>query len=254
MPIITLTTDFGLRDPYAAQLKGTIMSMCPNANLVDISHNVGPYDLLEAAHMLNHSWKHFPVGTLHICTVDSNSETDTPFLCFRQNDHLFLMPDNGLVYLIFDDFNASVVRLEIPSGGSTKLSIAQAVKQISLGFEPTQLGEPAKDLVGSMRPAPVIQPDRIRASIVYIDRYHNAVLNVHRDQIDKMRKGRLVHTRFSQGDPIIGIHEHYHEVPQGDLLARYNSRGYVEICINMGRAAQLFGLERDQLIELEFIG
>jgi len=252
MPIITLTTDYGLRDPYAGQLKGSILCACPSAQIVDITHEITPFDLIEAAYFISHTHNHYPKGTIHICTVNNQGDAKTPFLCFQRAGHTFIVPDNGLVYLLWSELDAVLIRLDALVDASSKSIIAKAIKQLSLGYDPSRLGDVATDAVRLVRPEPVITPEFIRGAIVHIDRYHNAVLNVHRDHIERMSNGRPVHTRFSNSDPIVGIVDHYYEVEQGELMARYNSCGYVELAINMGRAAQLFGLQRDQLVQLEF--
>ena len=255
MPIITLTTDYGLRDPYAGQLKGSLLCACPTANIVDITHQITPFDLVEAAYFLSHIHETYPEGTIHISTVNSLGDVDTPYICFRKNLHYFIFPDNGLAFLLFPELDAKVVRLgQQEEKTSNKAALADAVRKLSLGFEPERFGTLIDNPVTSMRPEPVTTKDYIRGSIVHIDRYHNAVLNVHRSHVERLSKGRIIHTRFSNSDPIVGIVNHYHEGLEGELLARYNSRGYVEIAINMGRAAQLWGLQRDQLVQLEFLG
>ena len=254
MPIITLTTDYGLRDPYAGQLKGSLLCACPTATLVDITHSILPFDLIEAAYFLTHTCAHYPVGTIHVCTVNPTTDVTTPFVCFRKNGHVYILPDNGLAYLLWERPDVTFVRLAAAPGESSKDTLAAAIRLLALGYDVPHLGDVVDDAVRSMRPEPVTTPDYIRGSIVHIDRYHNAVLNVHRSHVERVSAGRPVHTRFSNSDPIVGIVQHYHEAPEGELLARYNSRGYVELAINMGRAAQLFGLQRDQLVQLEFLG
>ena len=254
MPIITLTTDYGLRDPYAGQLKGALLSACPSARLVDVTHDIAPFDLVEAAYFLAHTHAHYPAGTIHVCTVNPQGDAETPWLCFRRDGYAFILPDNGLAFLLGPDLDVdSLYRLAADASASSKQTLAEAIRQLGLGYAPRDFGVAAgADAQRSMRPEPVTTPQYIRGSIVHIDRYHNAVLNVHRAHVERMADGRQVHTRFSNSDPIIGIVDHYHEVEPGELLARYNSRGYVELAINMGRAAQLFGLQKDQLVQLEF--
>ena len=255
MPIITLTTDYGLRDPYAGQLKGALLSACPTATLVDVTHEIGAYDLVEAAYFLQHIHDHYPEGTIHLCTVDNTYEQEPSYLCFGFDGQVYILPDNGLAFLLSSRNDFHFVRLPAAEhGNSTKATIGAAVRRLALGYAPERLGPRAEDVVRSLRPVPVTNPMYIRGSIIHIDRYDNAVLNVHRSLVERMAKGRRIHTRFSSSDPIVDIVDHYHEAPEGELLARYNSRGYVELAINKGRAAQLFGLQRDQLVQLEFQG
>lgn len=254
MPIITLTTDYGLRDPYAGQLKGALLSACPTATLVDVTHEIAPYDLVDAAYFLQHTHDHYPEGTIHVCTVDNTFDCDPDWLSFRYEGQVYLVLDNGLPDLLWPTAGLDLRRVPADGAGSTKAALGAAIAKLALGYDPTHIGPAATDAVRSLRPEPVTNPKFIRGSIIHIDRYDNAVLNIHRSLVERMAQGRRIHTRFSSSDPIVDIVDHYHEVPEGELLARYNSRGYVELAINMGRAAQLFGLQRDQLVQLEFEG
>ena len=257
MPIITLTTDYGLRDPYAGQLKGVLLSACPTAQLVDLTHLIEPYDLVSAAFHLAHTWANFPKGTIHVCTVRAHGDFRTPFLCFAHRGHTFILPDNGLPFLLFSELDErSIVRLPQGADGraSAKSIVADAVAQLSLGLDPRRIGIQARDLLQVRRPEPVVRSSLVRGAILHIDNYGNAVLNIHRDLVERHARGRRIVTRFSPVDAIDGIVEHYTDVEEGEPLARYNARGYLEIAINMGRIAQLYGLEPEQLVHLEFEG
>ena len=253
MPTVTLTTDYGLRDPYVAQLKGAILTAAPSALLVDCTHLISPYDLIEAAYHLGHTWSYFPAGTIHVCPVNRVTAGEPePLMCFRKNDHAFIFPNNGLVSLLFDDFAEEAYAIGGDEPGSTKTAIARAIGELALGLGPRQLGAPIAEVEHSIRPAPVTHPSYIRGSIVHIDGYGNAVLNIHRDLVERMANGRRIHTRLPNTAPIEDIVDHYHEAPEGELLVRYNARGYLEIAMKNGKVATLYGLERDQLVQLEF--
>lgn len=274
MQIITLTTDYGLRDPYAAKLKGVLLSACPNAQIVDISHQINPYDIVEAAYFMGNAAPGFPQGSIHICMVKGDrAGMDLPFVAFQQNKQSYILPDNGLVSLLFPKFKGKIVRLgldheplsiqedgsaalhngqAIKSQSSTRHIIAQAVRKLGLGYDIRHLGPFVEDAYLVTAPHPVLHPDGIRASILHIDRFDNVILNVDRQLIDQIAKGRRVKILCPNAEPIIGIVEHYHDVPPEQLLARYTDEGRVEVAINMGRAAQLFGLGPDQLVILEF--
>ncbi len=253
MSIVTLTTDFGLRDPYVGQLKGAILSADPTAVIADCTHLIPTFDLIEAAYHLSHTWSHFPAGTVHLCTVNRLSAAEPEaYIGFRQNEHTFLCPDNGLAYLLFPDIDGGVFELETSGQASTKAVLSAAIRKLALGFDCRHLGPELTHPEQSIRAEPITTQHYIRGSIVHIDGYGNAVLNVHRDLVERMARGRRVHTRLANSKPIVDIVDHYHQVPEGDLLTRYNSMGYVEIAMNMGKVATLYGLERDQLVQLEF--
>ncbi len=255
MSIVTLTTDFGLRDPYVGQLKGAILSADPTAVIADCTHLISPYDIIEAAYHLSHTWSHFPAGAIHVCTVNRHSPAEPgAYIGFRQNGHSFLCPDNGLAYLLFPHLTDGIYRLEADGETSTKAILSAAIRKLALGFDCRHLGAALPAPEHSIRAEPITNQHYIRGSIVHIDGYGNAVLNVHRDLVERMARGRRVQTRLPNSEPILDIVDHYHEVPEGDLLTRYNAMGYVEIAMNMGKVATLYGLERDQLVQLEFEG
>lgn len=254
MPVLTLTTDFGLRDPAAAQLRGAMLTAAPAATVVDVTHLIPTFDVTQAAYHLGRAYAHFPDGTLHVCTVKRlRAAPSEGYVGFRQNRHTFLCPDNGLAYLLFPRLAAPLYRLRTEHAReSTKATLARAARTLSLGLDVRHVGEEATDPAQATRPEPVAHPNYIRGSIVHIDRYGNAVLNIHRDLVERMARGRRVQTRLPNFAPILDIRDDYHEVPVGEILTRYNAQGYLEIATNMGRAAALYGLERDQLVQLEF--
>lgn len=256
MPVLTLTTDFGLRDPAAAQLRGAMLAAAPGATVADVTHLIPTFDVPQAAYLLGRAYAHFPAGAIHVCTVKRlRADPSERYVGFRQNGHTFLCPDNGLAFLLFPRLGTPIYRLATDRvRESTKITLARAVRTLSLGLDVRHVGERVAAPVQITRPEPVAHPKYIRGSIIHIDRYGNAVLNVHRDLVERMARGRRVQTRLPNSAPIIDIVDDYHEVPIGEILARYNAQGYLEIATNMGRAAALYGLEREQLVQLEFEG
>ena len=253
MPIVTLTTDYGLRDPGAAQLRGAVLTAAPTATVVDVTHLITTFDVPQAAYHLGQAYAHYPEGAIHVCTVKRLRDAPREgFLGFRQNGHTFLCPDNGMAFLLFPGLQAPLYRLaEAPERESTKQLLARAIRTLCLGLDVRHVGAPAGDVEQATRPEPVAHPSYIRGSIVHIDRYGNAVLNIHRDLVERMARGRRVRTRLPNF-AIRDIVDDYHEVPIGEILTRYNAQGYLEIATNMGKAAALYDLEREQLVQLEF--
>lgn len=253
MPIITITTDFGISDPYLAQLKGIIYSSCPNATVVEVSTQIKPYDILQASFFISHIENYYQEGTIHISTVNNKGEKKVPYIIAVKNNQYFIVPDNGTIFILTQDQEEiDIYTLENDNNLSSKQYLKEAIRMLGLGLHPNQFAIQKKEVRKSMLPAPITHPNFIRGSIIHIDRFQNAILNVSRKLVDKFAKGRKVLVRFSNFQPIYGIKENYYDAPQGELIARYNSHNFVELAINMGRAAQLFGLEKGQLIELVF--
>ena len=255
MPIVTLTTDYGLKDPAAAQLRGAVLTAAPAATVVDLSHLMPTFDVPQAAYHISRSYAHYPPGAIHVCTVKRfRADPLDKYVGFRQNGHTFLCPDNGLAFLLFPDLEARVYGLRTETAReSTKTVLKRALRTLALGLDVRHCGRELAAPERATRPEPVAHPDYIRGSIVHIDRYGNAVLNIHRNVVERMARGRTVRTRLPNF-VIPDLVADYHEVPIGEILTRYNAQGYLEIATNMGRAATLYGLEREQLVQLEFEG
>ena len=255
MPIVTLTTDYGLKDPAAAQLRGAVLTAAPTATVVDLSHLIATFDIPQAAYHISRSYAHYPEGSIHVCTVKRfRADPLHTYVGFRQNEPTFLCPDNGLAFLLFPQLDAPLYSLKVEGDReSNKMVIGRAIRTLSLGLDVRHCGEELVDPERATRPEPVAHPDYIRGSIVHIDRYGNAILNIHRKVVERMARGRSVRTRLPNF-VIPNLVTDYHEVPIGEILTRYNAQGYLEIATNMGRAATLYGLEREQLVQLEFEG
>lgn len=255
MPQITLTTDFGTRDHYAGALKGALMRRLPGVSLVDISHEIQPFDIVQAAFTARFVWPEFPEGTLHLLAVHCIYAPQFRFLAARAGGHFFLAPDNGLLSLLFDHLPESDFRiLPTPHAGSDVLKeiFADAAAHLLSGQPFDALGEPGKDLVHRISLQPVITPHRIRGTVIHIDNYDNAVINISREVFDKVCNDRPFSLFFKRNDPLHRVSLHYCDVPVGEPLCLFNSAGFLEIAINMGKAATLLGLKVEDVVEVEF--
>lgn len=255
MRIITLTTDFGTRDFYAGALKGAILRQCPGAQLIDISHRITPYDIVEGALVLKHSWQEFPEGTIHLVAVHCVYDPKYRFVAARKNGHIFLAPDNGLLTLVEPHWPAADLRiLPFVSGRhfAVKDCFSDAAAHLYSGAPWELLGLPAEKLVERVSIQPVLMRDRIRGTVIHIDNFDNAVVNINRDDFDRIAKGRSFSLHFRRHDPITKLSTDYCDVPVGELLCLFNSAGLLEIAVNLGRASTLFGLRVEEVVEIVF--
>jgi len=254
MPIVTLTTDFGTGDHYAALLKGSILSAAKELTIIDISHNINNYDIVQAAFVFKNAWHAFPQGTIHVITVNDLAEPHLPFLLLHHRGHFFIGPDNGIFTLIFSGLASGFFRLE-PNDGLTyplKKLIPNTIAALSAGRAPATLGSKEDSIMQRITFQPVTGPDLIRGSVIYIDNYENAIVNIDRALFERIGKGRHFNLFFKRHDPITQLSRHYYEVPVGEPLCRFNSESYLEIAINMGRAASLLGLAVEETIQIDF--
>ncbi|XZF13580.1 SAM hydrolase/SAM-dependent halogenase family protein [Chitinophagaceae bacterium MMS25-I14] len=252
MSCITLLSDFGLQDASVASAKGILMQHMPDASLVDISHLVEPYHLQQAAYLTLAAYRHFPKGTCHVLLFDVFYDRKPRLLLCEKDGHYFLAPDNGVLALAFGEQVETVwCCFEMESDGvfhDWLHAIGKTIRTLQTS------GQNAPDLVPCrIQTAPVhwqprIEDHTVECQVIHIDRFENVVLNINREQFETIGKGRPFRIEFMRDEEITQISTHYFNVAKGEKLCRFNATGFLEIAINRGNAASLFGLKlyRDQ--------
>ncbi|GAB5555386.1 MAG: SAM-dependent chlorinase/fluorinase [Saprospiraceae bacterium] len=252
MPLVTLTTDFGLQDPYLAILKGTLLCETPDLSLVDISHNVKNFDIVQTAYVFKTAFKSFPPGTIHLITVNDLSTVAPSYLVFKQFDQFFICPDNGILGLIMDKHQGAVYRIgAIPDLGNKK-QIAVLINKLIRKVPLDQLGELTEEVVQRFTLQPVINNNQIRGTIIYIDNYDNAISNIKRSLFEQVGAKRPFEISFKRHPSIETLSADYGSVEIGMPLCLFNQADYLEIAINMGKAASLLGLRLEEMIQIDF--
>jgi len=254
MPVITLITDWNHGDHYLGALKGKILGLMPEANVVDISHQVPAFGYIRAAFILRNSYPNFPKGTIHILGINSEARPETPHLIVFHEGHFFIGADNGIFGLLFNNYPVKAIRLKFVNTTFPEYDVfAETAISIAKGENIDKLGTPYEKL---FLPAPLlatIDNSVINGSVIYIDSYYNAITNITKEIFDKIGYHRrfeiLVQSNFYK---IIKINKHYHETPNGELLALFNSLGMLEIAINQGNAAELLNLNTNSLVRVKF--
>ncbi|MBK6933025.1 MAG: SAM-dependent chlorinase/fluorinase [Saprospirales bacterium] len=253
MQVITLTTDFGVQDYYAGALKGALMRQCPEARLVDISHAIKPFDIVQGAFVVQNAYPEFPTGTIHLIGVNCVYAKNFRFVAIRQNGHFFMAPDNGLLALLFEQVPEPDTRLlpEIqPVHYPVKQAFAAAAGHLASGKTFETLGETAGPLLQRIGLQPVITPTRIRGTIVQVDNFENVIVNIRRETFEKVVQNRSFSLYFKRNDPLTQLSGQYCDVPVGEPLCLFNSAGFLEIAVNMGKAATLLGLKVEDVVEV----
>lgn len=256
MPIVTLTTDFGTQDFYAGALKGALLQRSPGLQLIDISHQIKPFDIVQGAFVTQHCWREFPAGSIHLLGVNCVYAPDFRFMAARREGHFFLAPDNGILSLLFDDLAQTDLRaLPVPPDAGhfpVKNIFAEAAAHLAAGEPFEQLGEFAPPLLQRISIQPVITPMRIRGTVIHVDNFENVVVNIRREVFESAGNGRPFSLFFKRNDPITRLSDNYCDVPVGEPLCLFNAAGMLEIAINMGRAASLLGLKVEDVVEVVF--
>lgn len=257
MTTVTLTTDFGNKDYYAAVLKGTIIKEAgaEKIQIIDVTHEVKSFDIVQGAYVLKNAYPHFPEGSIHVITINNSQGSRPSYIAFKKNNHVFIGPDNGLFSLMFDALPANFYELELLDGQGNLESktIAKAVRDLTSGKPISEIGSFIEDIIQRLSLQPVISSQQIRGAIVYIDHYGNAVLNISAELFKRVRQGRKFNMYFKRHDPITKVVRHYQEVEVGETVCIHNSAGLLEIAINMGRASDLLDLAVGETVEVNFL-
>lgn len=276
MPIITLTTDFGTKDHFVGAVKGAIYSTIPEAKIVDISHQISPFNITETAYILKNAYQNFPEGTIHIVGVDSELNEENKHIALLLNGHYFVCPDNGLISMVAAEINpAKIVEINIHDRVSTSFSVldvfVQVAGHIARGGTLEVIGKPIFDFkrLFEIQPLVVEEQNSIVGNVIYIDNYGNIISNITKKLFNEIGKGRSYVLRASRYK-FTKIHHKYSDIvdfslppmkrqSDGTKLAIFNSAGFIEIAIyksnlkTVGGAANLLGLDYRDHIKIDFI-
>ncbi|MCX6231439.1 MAG: SAM-dependent chlorinase/fluorinase [Bacteroidetes bacterium] len=256
MPIITLTSDWGLKDHYLAVVKAVIHSQLKDVTIVDISHLIPQYDIGQAAYVVKNACSYFPEGTIHIIGVNSVASIETPHIGIFNKGHYFIGADNGLFSLIFDKNPEKIVELEITQDSdyftfSTKDVFVKAACFIAKGGKLEDLGHIKDHLHVKKTLLPIINENSISGNIIYVDVYENVITNIAEADFKKVQKGRNFSIEIRR-NTVTKLSKSYHDVPEGDLLALFGSNGMLQIALNTDKAKSLLGLNYDDRIMITF--
>lgn len=257
MGIITLTTDLGHKDFYQAALKGSIISQFPTARLIDISHEIPPFDIQYAAFVLKNAYPYFPEKTVHLVGIDSVFNQDTRYLALKHKGHYFVGADNGIFSLILDGAPEEAVELNIIQDLKylhfplTDI-FAKAACVLAKGGMLTDIGDPVTTIVDRTLVQPVVEKDSLRGSVVFIDSFGNVISNINKELFNKVQRSRNFVLYFRRNETIDQMSWHYNDVPEGEKLCLFGISDYLEIAINKGNASGLLGLNKGDIIRVEF--
>lgn len=258
MAIITLTSDWGTKDPYAAVVKGTILQILPQATIVDISHGIPPFNLHHASFVVKNAYHHYPAGTIHIIDLNSDTPAKSKYTLVLAEEQYFIAPDNGIFSLIFDKNPTRIFEIIVPDPVKSSTFIAKdlfvpVACRLAQGADPEEVGVKTDALSQRVSFAPTVDANVIRGKVVYVDAYENAFLNISEELFRKVGRGRPFTIFFRTLDNAVQkISKSYNDVPEGDILAIFSTTGLLEIAINKGNASGLLGLKTDEMVRIEF--
>jgi hypothetical protein len=255
--IITLTTDFGLADPFVAIMKGIILSIAPNAQLVDVTHEIGSYDIVEAALLVDSSYRYFPEGTIHVIVVDPGVGSERRPMAAAANGHIFVAPDNGVLSLVLTGdatapipaayciTNQSLFRNPVSNTFHGRDIFAPVAAHLARGMPIESVGPQLVDFHKKPLPKPRPLGDRLVGIVLRIDKFGNVITNLRREDLPSDFSIKVA------GLSITRLCSSFSEAEPGEFFAIEGSAGYIELALNQGSAAEKLNVGRGVEIELE---
>jgi len=250
--LITLTTDFGTSDYYVAALKAVILSINEMVDLIDISHDVLPQDILGGAWILKNAAYLFPPETIHLAIIDPGVGTDRRPLLVRHRNHYFIGPDNGLFSLVTDNDEVEVIELtqkrfwrsNTPSKTFHGRDVfAPVAAHLAKGIPFEELGTKLSRMEVYHWAIPTNDKDAIQGWVLHIDRFGNLITNIPEKLIQTLANTDKL--RIYVGNHVLkGLVNTYGSVEAGEALALIGSAGTLEISINKGNAADMLGIQQ----------
>jgi S-adenosylmethionine hydrolase len=273
MAIITLTSDFGLKDHHSASMKGAILSELADANIVDISHNISPFNLIETAYIVKNAIKHFPKGTINIIAVDAEHSIKNKLIVAKIDDQYFVTADNGILSFFISKTSETSFFEIITDSETDNYSIKALIKSachIARGGTMSVIGKPLTKIKEQISAKPSITEDgkRIIGSVIYIDNYGNVITNITRDfftlargnnkKFEIVARNNKWKTIFNRYNEIENFETNDTEIKDGQKLALFNSSNFLELAIyrsnlkTVGGASTLLGLNYHDTITINF--
>jgi hypothetical protein len=248
MALLTLTSDFGLQDYIAGAVKGQLLQIDPSFRIHDISHQVAPFNYPQAAYICRNAIWQFPADTYHIILVNLFENKPEFLLLARAKGQYIFCADNGLLNMILPDKPEQVIAIaldknEIKNTIYCTRQIGLAIRAIESGTKPESLGNENYPYIEKNELRPLLGDNYIEGQIIFIDKFENVIVNITKDEFEAQRRGRSFRIVFKRNEIIERISESYADVAQGEKLALFNSANYLEVAVNKGNAAGLFGLQ-----------
>lgn len=248
MPLLTLTSDIGHQDYLVAAVKAQLLKTNPAFTIIDISHSISPFNYPQTAYICRSAFANFPEFSYHIILVNLfEKKPEQLLLAFHQNQY-YLCADNGLLNMILEGKPEMIIGIPLE-----KLALkntiycvdimGKVVNQLVQGESIKNIGTADVSYTEKNHLRPLLDNNWIEGQIIFIDNFENVIVNITREQFEEQRKGRSFRIVFKRDEMIDHISETYADVAQGEKLALFNSAGYLEIAINKGNAAGLFGLK-----------
>jgi len=257
--MITLSTDFGLEDPYVGAMKGVILSINPGVRVIDIAHQLPAYHIVRAAYLLREVCPRFPRGTIHVAVIDPGVGGQRRPVLLQIDDRFYVGPDNGIFGLLLGDFTLQGAwRLDNPKFFLPSVSqtfhgrdiFAPVAAHLAAGIPPASFGPTLTDPVCQPFPLPKEEAAELRGQVVWVDRFGNCITNLADEVVSRWVEGASYVIQAASKRMTL-ISTSYESTPKGEALALFNSLGFLEIACNQAPANRTLGLAEGDPVVLK---
>ena len=249
MPVLTLSTDIGQSDYLNGAIKGQLITTVPHCTIADITHQLSPYNYQQSAYICKSAFKYFPAETFHIVLINFFERAPNYILICEHNEQYIICPDNGILTMITGDKPKNIFAISTTANGKSTLLqctqvIAETIEKIIHGKNLHSIGTAISIIDEKYPMRSASGPDWIESQIIFIDNFENVVVNLTKEEFEELRQNRKFRIVLMRNSEFIEkISDHYAAVQPGENMAWFNSAGYLEIAINKGNVAGLFGLQ-----------
>lgn len=275
MPIITLTTDFGEKDHFAGAVKGSIYSELSDVRIVDVSHSISPFNIIEAAYTIQNAYQSFPKGTIHIIGIDSELSPENKHIAVKLDDNYFICANNGIMSMICQDITPEkIVEINIHDKIQTSFPVLDVFVKVACHIARGGTLEVIGKVINNIKPIKYLEPfvndekNQIIGTVIHVDNYGNVITNIKRKFFEAVQKTRNYEIA-ARNYKFKKVHNHYSdiinfEIPEdkrndeGKALVVFNASDYLEIavyksnCSTVGSASTLMGLKDMDTVTVTF--
>lgn len=254
MALVTFLSDFGDQDYYVPAVKAKLLAINPQLNIIDLSHNIAPFDIAHAAFVLRSSFRDFPKGTVHLVAINTTGSITHGYIGIKLEEHIFIGPNNGILSLLADQDPGIMVQFaDIHLRDSTfpaKDILAPIAGKVASGASIHDFGGPLTNFRKLMSRQPKATRAQIVGHVQRVDPYGNLITNIRKDMFDKLNPGKFT-IDFGR-ESLSKLSKGYDQVEPGDCFAFFNSLDLLEIGIYHGQGGSLLGLKYDSVVYINF--
>jgi S-adenosylmethionine hydrolase len=259
-PIITLTTDYGTSDHFAAVMKGVILTINPDVNVIDITHSVLAHDILDGALAIGQAYRYFPPKTIHVVVVDPGVGTERRPILVAGDQHYFVAPDNGVLSSVYEQSESLHVwniisehyfRQPVSKTFHGRDIFAPVAAWLTKSWQTSSFGEPIDDFVRFAIPRVKVNGNQVQGAVLRVDHFGNLITNVAVEDVpDLLAAGTNVKINVGNAQ-VSKVVQTFAEGAAGEVVGLIGSSGYLEISVNKGNASRTLGVGRGAEVTVE---